>query len=161
MLKGFPLIITTVECDSLQNFLHRFSIKRLSFGKCLFSVESFSILCDSITAHNSLTFVEFRDCRFFSELSPVFSYSYSKRNLIGPEGARALAEALKVNSTITHIKLEDNSIGPEGARALAEILKVNSTITHINLEDNSIGPEGARALAEVLKVNSTITLIYQ
>ncbi|KAL0238607.1 hypothetical protein GEMRC1_013080 [Eukaryota sp. GEM-RC1] len=86
----------------------------------------------------------------WNKLKPSF-------NSIGNEGAIALAEALKVNSTVTRINLEFNSIGNEGAIALAEALKVNSTVTRINLEYNSIGKEGAIALAEALKVNSTVT----
>ena len=69
----------------------------------------------------------------------------------------ALSEALKVNSTLTTINLEQNSIGPEGAAALSEALKVNSTLTTINLYGNSIGHEGAAALSKALKANSTLT----
>src|SRR5215475_4840976 len=128
-------------------------------------------------------------------------------NSIGDEGGKALAEALKVNSTLTQLNLScmssfcgwiyvcilwfdladnlwiiDNSIGDEGGKALAEALKVNSTLTQLNLEcmssfcgwiyvcilwfdladnlwiiDNSIGDEGGKALGEALKVNATLT----
>ena len=43
--------------------------------------------------------------------------------------ATVLAEAFKLNSTITEVDLEDNIIGATGATALAEAFKVNSTIT--------------------------------
>ena len=56
-----------------------------------------------------------------------------------------------------YIKSEDNNIGATGATALAEALKVNSTIITLNLRNNNIGDTGATALAEALKVNSTIT----
>jgi hypothetical protein len=56
----------------------------------------------------------------------------------GTEGGAALADALKVNSTLTTINLDRNSIGDEGYAALADALKVNSTLTTINLFDNSI-----------------------
>ena len=46
-----------------------------------------------------------------------------------------------------------NSIGDEGAEYLAEALKVNNSVTEINLNHNSIGSEGAKHLAEALKVN--------
>ncbi|KAL0243319.1 hypothetical protein GEMRC1_005880 [Eukaryota sp. GEM-RC1] len=80
-------------------------------------------------------------------------------NSIGVEGARALAEALKLNDCVTVINLGYNSIGDEGARALAEALKVNATLTTVNLRYNSIGIEGARALAEALKDNDTVTSV--
>ncbi|KAL0237968.1 hypothetical protein GEMRC1_012442 [Eukaryota sp. GEM-RC1] len=54
-----------------------------------------------------------------------------KEEPIGTEGAIALADALKVNSTVTAIILGENSIGAESAIALAEALKVNSTVTEI------------------------------
>jgi len=77
-------------------------------------------------------------------------------NRIGDDGARALAEALKANSTLTTLDLNracclippsvvvicyirmiygclDNSIGDNGARALAEALKANSTLTNLDL----------------------------
>jgi len=78
---------------------------------------------------------------------------------IGDEGAKALAEALKVNKTVTNIVLEANLIGNEGTQALAEALKVNTTLTNINLRVNNIGEEGAQALAEALNINTTLTNI--
>ncbi|KAL0242519.1 hypothetical protein GEMRC1_005082 [Eukaryota sp. GEM-RC1] len=78
---------------------------------------------------------------------------------IGAEGAKALAEALKVNASITSVSLAENSIGDEGVSALAEALKVNASITSICLLYNSIGAEGASALAEALKVNNSVTNI--
>ncbi|KAL0238378.1 hypothetical protein GEMRC1_012851 [Eukaryota sp. GEM-RC1] len=65
----------------------------------------------------------------------------SKNEHIGNDGAIALADALKVNSTVTKINLECNSIGTEGAIALADALKVNSTVTKISLSSNSIDSE--------------------
>merc|ERR1712096_569572 len=72
---------------------------------------------------------------------------------IGWQGAVALAEALKTNTTVQTIDLGSNRIGPEGAVALAEALKTNTTVQKIDLGSNSIGPEGAVALAEALKTN--------
>eukprot|EP00434_Breviolum_minutum_P042002 symbB.v1.2.037370.t1/scaffold5500.1/size26397/1 len=82
-------------------------------------------------------------------------------------GMEALAEALKVNKTLTNIDLSRNGIGIKGAKAwclgrgsaLAEALKVNKTLTNIDLINNWIGKEGAKALAEALKVNMTVTNI--
>ncbi|KAL0229348.1 hypothetical protein GEMRC1_013966 [Eukaryota sp. GEM-RC1] len=160
--------VTADEVSSLQCFLQCFNMKRLILRGCIFTNEAVAILGDIIRTIQ-LTFVDFSYCNLshlfgnISEPSNVFSPSITmldlRCNRIGSEGARALAEALKVNSTIIEIYLDKNSIGPEGARALAEALKVNSTIIEIYLDKNSIGPEGARALGEALKVNSTITHI--
>ncbi len=77
-------------------------------------------------------------------------------NQIGAEGARALAEALKINATLTSMDLGGNQIGAEGARALAEALKANMTLICMALADNEIGNEGAKALADALSVNTTL-----
>ena len=75
-------------------------------------------------------------------------------NKIGDDGARALAEALEVNSTLTNLHLRSaccffhhdmrvsshsmmrcclgSNIG-DRARALAAALKVNSTVTNLDL----------------------------
>lgn len=64
-------------------------------------------------------------------------------NKLKPEGAVAIADALKVNTTLLSIELgicfflkivlESNAIGPDGAKAIAEMLTVNKTLELINL----------------------------
>ena len=57
------------------------------------------------------------------------------------------------NNSITTLDLGGNNIGVEGAKAIAEALKVNESITELNLYNNNIGDEGAKAIAEALKEN--------
>ena len=78
-------------------------------------------------------------------------------NNIGVDGAKAIAEALKVNAVLTKLWLWDNKIGDVGAKAIAEALKVNAVVTTLVLYNNNIGPEGAKAIAEALKVNAVLT----
>ena len=71
---------------------------------------------------------------------------------IDDEGARALSEALKTNTTLTELKLHgvqgrwlnfrqcqqqhqetENEIGVEGAEALSEALKTNTTLQSLDL----------------------------
>ena len=76
---------------------------------------------------------------------------------IGDEGAKALAEALKVNATVKLLNLSDCGIGDDGAAALAEALRSNTSLTKLGLWVNEdIGDEGAKALAGALKVNTTV-----
>ena len=49
------------------------------------------------------------------------------------KGAKAIGEALKVNTSLTEIYLTDNNIGDEGGKAIGEALKVNTSLTKINL----------------------------
>ena len=80
-------------------------------------------------------------------------------NNIQAAGALSLADALKVNTTLTSIDLSGNNIQAAGALSLADALKVNTTLTSIDLRDNNIQAAGALSLAEALKVNTTLTSI--
>ena len=91
-----------------------------------------------------------------------------KSNSLRAEGMMAIAEALKVNSTVTKIDVSDNEIGkysrdndgqapwiatPQGPAALAEALKVNTTVQWVGVKDNHIGDDGKRALGQALLAN--------
>ena len=80
-------------------------------------------------------------------------------NNIGVEGAKAIAEALKINAVLTRLDLDHNNIGVEGAKAIAEALKVNAVVTTLVLSENSIRVEGAKAIAEALKINAVVTTL--
>ncbi|KJE97562.1 hypothetical protein CAOG_007399 [Capsaspora owczarzaki ATCC 30864] len=68
-------------------------------------------------------------------------------NRIGNVEVQAIAEALKVNTTLTQLELSDNQIGHAGTKAIAEALKVNTTLTRLSLSGNQIGYAGAQAMA--------------
>ena len=50
--------------------------------------------------------------------------------------------------------LHGNNIGDEGAKYVAEALKVNTSLTEINLYSNHFGAEGKQSLREVWKHNN-------
>jgi hypothetical protein len=54
--------------------------------------------------------------------------------VIGVEGASALADALKVNTSVNSINLGSNGIGDMGALALADALEVNMSVTGIDID---------------------------
>ncbi|KAF8991910.1 hypothetical protein BGZ52_013006, partial [Haplosporangium bisporale] len=60
---------------------------------------------------------------------------------MGNNGAQALAEALKTNSTLTTLTLYSNWIKDDGAQALSEARKINSTLTTLNLDFNQTRSE--------------------
>ena len=78
-------------------------------------------------------------------------------NDIGAAGAASLAQAMKCNTTLTQLGLVRNRIGAAGAVSLAEAIKVNTTLTQLGLSDNNIGAAGVASLAEAMKVNTTLT----
>ena len=72
--------------------------------------------------------------------------------------ATVVAEILKSNTSVTYVRLERNKeIGDEGAKALAEALKVNATVEELSLWKCGIGDDGAAALAEALRANTSLT----
>ena len=81
---------------------------------------------------------------YLSTLTEIKLYRYFMDH--SDEAAMALANALKVNLTVTHIDLKWNQISDEGAMALADAPKVNSTVTYINLGDNQISDEATDLL---------------
>jgi hypothetical protein len=76
---------------------------------------------------------------------------------LGEVGAAAIADALRVNTTLTELNLRGNDVGEEGAKALADALKVNTTLTELDISCDYMGDEGAKALADALKINKTVT----
>ncbi|KJE95511.1 hypothetical protein CAOG_05960 [Capsaspora owczarzaki ATCC 30864] len=80
-----------------------------------------------------------------------------RTNQIGDAGAQAMAEALKVNTTLTELYLWYGQVGDAGAQAFAEAFKVNTTLTKLNLFKNQIGWAGAQAIFEALQVNTTLS----
>ena len=74
--------------------------------------------------------------------------------------ATVVAEILKSNTSVTKVNLGANEeIGDEGAKALAEALKVNATVKELNLYECGIGDDGAAALAEALRSNTSLTYL--
>eukprot|EP00434_Breviolum_minutum_P029065 symbB.v1.2.025710.t2/scaffold2513.1/size77311/3 len=72
--------------------------------------------------------------------------------------AKAIAQALKANNSVTHIKFfdSDDRIGPETVQAIAEALKYNRTVTSVKLCDTDIGVAEAKVIAEALMSNTTM-----
>jgi hypothetical protein len=77
---------------------------------------------------------------------------------MGNKGATAIAEALKVNLSLTTLQLDRNEIGNEGASAIAEV-KVNSSLGTLYLGFNNIGKEGTSALYEAMRYNPSLSQI--
>eukprot|EP01105_Mastigella_eilhardi_P023743 TRINITY_DN603_c2_g1_i1.p1 TRINITY_DN603_c2_g1~~TRINITY_DN603_c2_g1_i1.p1 ORF type:complete len:968 (+),score=210.65 TRINITY_DN603_c2_g1_i1:40-2904(+) len=78
-------------------------------------------------------------------------------NSIGVEGARALAEALRVNITLRVLNAPGNKFGDAGVIALAGALKESNSIESLNVASNGVGFEGIVALCSALQSNSTLT----
>ena len=71
---------------------------------------------------------------------------------LGRTGAVRLAEAIAsfLSASLVELRLEWNAIQEGGGRALAETLRLNTTLTLLNLNRNCLGEGGGQALAETL-----------
>ena len=76
-------------------------------------------------------------------------------NGIGDEGAKAIGESLKINTSLTELYLSgdekkwkkwiENEIGDEGAKVISESLKINTSLTSLSLRcDEKIRNENGR-----------------
>ena len=63
------------------------------------------------------------------------------------------------DGSLTKIDLYGNAFGVEGAKAIGEALKVNTSLIEIILLGNYMDAEGAKAIGEALKVNTSLTKI--
>ena len=76
-----------------------------------------------------------------------------------------MADALRVNASVTRLLLKNNNLGPQGAQHLSEALKVNKSVTELDISnvggsfDGAIKAEGAKYVAEMLSVNASITQV--
>ncbi|KAJ3416825.1 hypothetical protein HDV05_008410 [Chytridiales sp. JEL 0842] len=80
---------------------------------------------------------------------------------LGDEGAIAIASCLKVNNGIETLDLRGNNIRSDGTVALAQMLKVNTTLKSLLLEWNCVGiwETGVKSLADALTLNQTLELL--
>ena len=80
-------------------------------------------------------------------------------NSLRGQGLKAISTALRANTKLQMLDLNDNDVGPdvEALRAFAELLKANKTLTHINFEHNRIEEVGAGVLIDsgALEVRNT------
>ena len=57
--------------------------------------------------------------------------NYKGEGTYDASGIKAIADALRVNASLTSLRLDENSLGPEGAKALAPALAANASLTEV------------------------------
>jgi hypothetical protein len=93
----------------------------------------------------------------FISLNKSLREIYLRANLIGPNGAIAVANCLCGNNTIQVLDISFNRIGHEGAIAISKALISNSSLLSLNISSNNIQDEGAMTIARLISKNSTLT----
>ena len=99
-------------------------------------------------------------------LSAVLPCSLSFNNIKG--SGEALGEALKVNSSLKELRMQECGLGPEDAKGLAGGIAVHGSLTSLDLSKNALcdidiygrgtyDSTGITALAGALRVCASLT----
>ncbi|XP_026068544.1 leucine-rich repeat-containing protein 74B [Carassius auratus] len=94
---------------------------------------------------------------YFSPVSIVIKELDLGGNGIGSEGLRVLATFMRYHSHLQYLGLAQTSCSDmEAWIVLFESLKVNTTLTHIILDESNLGDNGIKLFAEALRSNKTL-----
>ena len=77
-------------------------------------------------------------------------------NKLSDDGASFISDGLKTNMSLQELKMSKNNITSEGAKMIAEALQLNTTLKQLDLSINKIFDDGATAISNVLKSNITL-----
>jgi len=110
-----------------------------------YSASEIVLMMMGLTAHDATVVAE-----ILKSKTSVTKVDLSLNKEIGDEGAKALAEALKVNTTLEYLQLAGCGIGDAGAAALAEALRFNTSLTELRLYKNGIGEQGKQLLRDAV-----------
>lgn len=83
------------------------------------------------------------------------SYNYGI-DAIGDDGIVAIADALRRNSTLTHLDLRKTRIGHAGLTRLCEVEKDRDKLLYLDLSSNKFGDKGCAALADLIRTTSSL-----
>ena len=75
------------------------------------------------------------------------------------EGITAIANALRVNGSLTELSIYGNRVGDEGVGAICEAIQSNkeTKLASLNFGYNGMGPVGANAVAAMVAVTGSLT----
>ncbi|CAM4537952.1 unnamed protein product [Leuciscus chuanchicus] len=74
------------------------------------------------------------------------------------EAWTVLFESLKVNTSLTHIILDESSLGDNGIKLFSEVLRSNETLRKVDLDNNGFGEVGGHNLLEALRSGGKCSL---
>ena len=70
-----------------------------------------------------------------------------------------ILQALKKNTHIKYLNLNNNSGGTESAKMLAEVIAVNHTLTEMFMTGNNIWDEGGSAILAAVEKSQTLQMM--
>lgn len=130
-MKGLVDLIKSSTCYSLQE---------LKLNNCGLGITGGKMLAQSLT--------ECYEKSVAAGTPLSLKVFIAGRNRLENEGAKALAQIFGKIGTFEEIAIPQNGIYWVGMTALSEALKENTNLRILNLNDNTIGPKGANALSD-------------
>ena len=148
-----------IKPEKLQ--LHALDFKKITVTTDLNKMSCIEVLSDILTQFPGIEWITMQFCNLGDEqitaLLPSFDtckdklkYVYLGYNVLGDEGAVAIAESTPKWGNVKSISVANNQIRNRGAIALINACTVNHSINKILLRDNLIGYDGAAAIAAML-----------
>lgn len=134
------------------------------------SIEGFINLTAAIKVNKSLTYVRLASWelgltqqyigQLLSENKTLTTLDLSGATIAGQSNSIApITEALKINSTLQKLNLDENFFDDTSATFFADMLKINKGLTELNLSNSKLADTGAKVLAEGLVPNNTLQLL--
>ena len=124
-----------------------------------FSVEGIQAIANALSKSKTIQSVDLSN-------NALAGLNLSGHGTFHAEGVEAIAGALHVSASLTVLILKDNGLGPQGAKHLSDALKVNKSITELDISNGrgsssgDIKAEGAKYIAEALLVNASLTSVW-
>ena len=93
---------------------------------------------------------------FISDILKSLQQLNMSRNDISNKGAKVIAEANRLNTTLEKLDLSFNKLSDDGASFISDGLKTNMSLQELKMSKNNITSEGAKMIAEALQLNTTL-----
>lgn len=115
------------------------------------SIRGITLLVEALETKKTLSHFSYVDEAWYS------LRSYTTYNKVAPLFVTAFATLLKKNKGgVTTLDFSKNDLSSEDIQVLADALKTNTTLINLSLNDNLIREEGVKTLAAALEQNSTL-----
>jgi Ran GTPase-activating protein (RanGAP) involved in mRNA processing and transport len=128
---------------------HSTSLTKLELCGNELGVEGGKAVAGALRASSSLVELGLCSCRLCGVWYRTAGGVRYQQGTHTAEAIVALADALRLNSSLTAIELRNNTLRLEGGKAIAEGLAASASLTSANLLYNELDPESARSLATI------------
>ena len=136
----------------------------ISLTLCNITNNGAIIIAEAIQVNTTLLKLNISDSISDDGAADIYSLKFNislqelnkSRNKITSEGAKYIADAIRVNTTLEKLDLSCNAVSDDGAAAISDSLQFNISLQELNMSRNEITSEGAKKIAQVIHMNTTL-----